>query len=210
MIEKGLRAPDFHLQDQNHQRIELSAFQGTKVCILFLSSITRLDNQAFIISYAKMIDAFSALNVRIIAVCEDSEDILKAESKRLHIPFSLLHDPNQAVRRKYGVWNQKMTFGKPKWITARSSLLIDENGFIYKTFKRAHVEMNVLEVLKLLKRDNERNEWRKLSRRKKERIKREQEQCYHRMVEDSGFFKNDELIDFIEAFQYTENEKMEG
>lgn len=209
MIEKGLRAPNFHLQDQNHEWIELNAFQGTKVCILFLSSITRLDHQAFIISYAKMIDSFSIFNVRIIAVCEDTCDVLRCESKRLHIPFTLLYDPNQRVRKLYGVWIQKMTFGKPKWITARSSLLIDENGFIYKTFKRAHIDKNVTEVLSFLKRDYERNEWRKLSRRTKERLKKEQMQCFPMMVEDSEFYVNDDLIEFMEAFQYTTNEKME-
>lgn len=208
MIEKGLQAPDFHLQDQKNQWIELKAFLGTKVCILFFSSITNLDNQAFIISYAKMADHFSELNVHIIAVCGDSIDILKKESKRLHIPFSLLSDPNQAVRKRYDVWNQKITFGKPHWITSRSSLLINEHGVIYRTYKRAHIEVNVIEVLSFLRRDYEKSEWRKLSRRTKERIKREQAQRQEMMVSDSeNGFGNDDLIEFIEAFQITIKKK---
>lgn len=210
MIEKGLQAPNFYLQDQNKQWIELKAFSGTKVCILFFSSVTSLDNQAFIISYAKMIDYFAAFHAHIIAVCDDSIEVLERECKRLHIPFSLLSDPNQQIRKLYEVWNQKITFGKPRWITTRSALLIDENGVIYKTLKRAHIETSAAEILRFLKHDHEKAQWRKLSRRTKERIKREQALHREIMVADSeSSFGNDDLLEFIEAFQFSKKNKTE-
>lgn len=206
MIDKGLPAPNFKLRDQNNQRIELAAFQGTKVCLLFFSSIEHLDNQAFLISYAKLIDYFTMSGVKIIAVCENTADELHTACKRLHIPFIVLADVHHEVRKRYDVWHQKITFGKARWITARSSLFIDENGIILKTYKRADIETNAVDALNFIKHYNEKAAWRKLSRRTKERLKREQLHQQEWIVEDSeACFGNDDLIEFIKTYNAKNN-----
>lgn len=202
MIEKGLQAPNFILSDQHDQRIVLNAYRGTKVCLLFFSTVTSLDNQAFLINYAKMIDYFTILGIKVIAVCENSTEELRTACKQLHIPFSVLADSNYEVRKRYEVWIRKITFGKERWITVRSSLLIDENGIILKTYKRAAVETNATEVLTFVKHYNDKAAWRKLSRRTKERMKKEQLLYRTALVQDSEMsVGNDDLIDFIQSYE---------
>ncbi len=201
MIDKDLQAPDFYLQDQYEQWIKLSDYRGEKVCILFFSSITSLDNQAFLINYAKRINDFHLFKTDVIAICGDASDELNTICKRLHIPFSILADTDHKVRQCYDVWNQKITFGEIRWITSRSSLLIDETGRVYKTYKRANIETNAADVLEFIQRNNEKAAWRKLSRRAKEKKKREQFR-QNMIVEDNEQRPGQEdLIYFIEDYQ---------
>ena len=203
MIDKDLQAPDFYLQDQYEQWIKLTDYRGEKVCIIFFSSIASLDNQAFIINYAKLINEFNHFKINVIAICGDTSADLKATCNRLHIPFSILADTDHKIRQHYDVWNQKITFGEIRWITSRSSLLIDETGRIYKTYKRANIETNAADVLGFIQRNNEKAAWRKLSRRAKEKKKREQFR-QNMIVEDSEQRPGlEDLIFFIEDYEKT-------
>ncbi len=200
MLAKGQEAPNFYLKDQYDEWIELATFRGRKVFLFFFSSVTVLDNQTHMINYAKQIAWFNQLGVSVIGICESEVTELYEVSSSFHIPYLLLSDADCKVRKLYDVWNKKITFGKERWITARTSLLIDENGRIYKTYKRANIDTNATEVLQYLQHQHEKAEWRKLSRRKKERIRRENEQkamCDPMVADSLGNDYDDDLLTFL-------------
>jgi len=200
MLAKGQKAPNFYLKNQYDEWVELASLRGRKVFLFFFSSVDALDNQTHMISYAKQIAWFNQLNVSVIGICESEVTEIYEVSSRYHIPYLLLSDADCKVRKLYDVWNKKITFGTERWITSRTSLLIDEAGWIYKTYKRAHIDTNADEVLQYLQHQHEKAEWRKLSRRKKERIRREnaQKELREQMAEDSlSQDYNDDLISFL-------------
>lgn len=173
MIEKGQQAINFSLKNQWNTDIELTQFTGQKVFLFFFPAVDSLNDQVHMINVAKEYAHFQQLHVAVLGICGSPVEQLAKQSRRLYIPYDLLSDEDRTVRKAYGVWNQKMTFGTPYWITARSSLLIDETGMVYKTYRRAPIDTNAQAVVAFLRHQYEKAEWRKLSRRTKERLRRE-------------------------------------
>lgn len=168
---------NFRLKNQGNTWTELHELTGHKVFLFFLSDVQTLDNQVHMINYAKEIAWFQRLGVIVIGICGSSVAEIKEQSDRLYLPFILLSDESGEVRKAYDVWNCKITFGTERWITSRTSLIIDEHGMILKTYKRANIERNVYDVLEYLQHLHDKASWRMLSRRTKERIRREQAQA---------------------------------
>jgi len=189
MIGKGQKAPDFCLKNQKGEWTELSMFSGQKVCLFFFSDVDTLNDQLYVINYAKEITRFQDLNVTVIGICGSSVTALAKQSQRLYVPYVLLSDVDGDVRRSYDVWNRKMVFGKERWITSRSALLIREDGIVYRTYKRVNIERHVYEMLAYLQHWQEKEEWRKLSRRTKERIRREQANAQKTADEEKKTFR---------------------
>ncbi len=172
-MEKGQKAINFSLKDQMNMTIRLSDFIGHKVFLFFFSEVNSLNDQVHMINVAKEFTHFQQYHVSVLGVCGSTVEQIIQQSHRLYIPYYLLSDADANVRKAYGVWKQKMTFGKPYWITARTSLLIDETGIVYKVYRRAAVDTNAQEVVAFLQHQYEKDEWRKLPRRTKERLRRQ-------------------------------------
>lgn len=165
------------MRNQGNTWTSLHELLGHKVFLFFISDVNTLENQVHMISYAKRIAWFQALGVIVVGICGSSVPELKEQSDRLYLPFILLSDPDGKVRNAYDVWNCKVTFGVPRWITSRTSLVIGEDGIVMKTYKRANIERNAFDVLTYLQHLHDKAQWRTLSRRTKERIRREQREA---------------------------------
>ena len=62
----------------------------------------------------------------------------------------MLSDENSDVCEKYGVWNEKINFGKKYFGIIRSTFLIDEKGEIIKEWRKVKVEGHVDEIIEEL------------------------------------------------------------
>lgn len=174
MIEKNQMAPNFQLRDQGNNLVSLEGLRGHKIFLFFFPGISSLNDQVHVIGYARQIAWFQRLGIIVIGICGSEEKDLYAQSQRLSLPYLLLSDADATVRKQYGVWVEKAVFGKKRWISARTALFIDESGMIVRTWKRINLESHAYEVLDYFQHLHDKAEWRKLSRRKKERIRREQ------------------------------------
>ncbi len=174
MIAKGSTAADFCLMDQSGQRVCLSFFKGMKVCLFFLPDIQALENQLIVIGFAREYARFQQLGIHVIGICGEDVDTYFIREHGVLVPFPLLSDRNQVARKQYDVWKQKIVFGQARWLTVRSALCIDEKGIVCHTFKRLNIDHGVQDILAFLQHRHDKEEWRKLSRRTKERIRREQ------------------------------------
>lgn len=174
MIEKNQIAPNFQLKDQGNNLVTLSSFRGHKVFLFFFPEINTLNDQVHVISYAREIAWFQRLGIIVIGISGSSVEELYEQTERLFFPFLLLSDQDAVVRKLYDVWHYKAVFGTKRWITARTGLIIDENGVVLRTWKRINLESHAYEVLDYLQHRHDKEAWRKLSRRTKERIRREE------------------------------------
>lgn len=64
-----------------------------------------------------------------------------------HLPFQLLSDTDATVAQSYGVWIEKRLFGKPYQGVERTTMLIDQEGKVYKIWRRIKPEGHAEEVL---------------------------------------------------------------
>lgn len=134
MLKKGDQAPDFMLTDQFGKSIKLNDFRGRKLLLYFYpkagtSGCTR-QTEAVRDALARLHET----GVEALGISPDSADAQKKFSDKLKLTFSLLSDADHVVAENYGVWGEKMLYGKKYTGIIRSSFLIDEEGRIMEAW----------------------------------------------------------------------------
>ena len=74
-----------------------------------------------------MARVYSATGTAFAAAAEDT---WIPRSQQAALTFTLLSDPDHAVHTAYGVWGEKMNYGKVVEGVIRSTFVIDEQGVI--------------------------------------------------------------------------------
>jgi thioredoxin-dependent peroxiredoxin len=66
--------------------------------------------------------------------------------KKLALPFTLLADADHAVSEQYGVWQEKMNYGKKYMGVVRTTFLIGSDGRVTHVFEKVNAAGHAAEV----------------------------------------------------------------
>ncbi|MCI7804399.1 MAG: thioredoxin-dependent thiol peroxidase [Oscillospiraceae bacterium] len=150
MLEVGLKAPDFTLQDKDGNNVSLSDFKGQKVVLYFYPKDNTPGCTRQACAFAANYDAFQEKNVAVIGVSKDSVASHQKFAAKHNLPFILLSDPEITVIQAYDVWKEKKMCGKVSMGVVRSTYVIDENGVIEKVIPKVKPDTNAEEILAYL------------------------------------------------------------
>ncbi len=150
MLEVGMKAPNFTLNDKDGKAVSLSDFLGKKVVLYFYPK----DNTpgctrqacAFAGSYAE----FKNKNVEVIGISKDSEASHIKFAEKYNLPFILLSDSELTAIKAYGVWKEKKLYGKVSMGVVRTTFVIDEKGNIERIMPKVKPDTNAAEILAAL------------------------------------------------------------
>ena len=147
MLETGMKAPGFTLQDKDGRNVSLSDFAGKKVILYFYPKdntpgCTR-QAQAFSTAYEK----FKRMNIEVIDISKDSAASHTKFAEKYSLPFVLLSDPELNAIKAYGVWQEKKLYGKVNMGVVRTTFVIDEQGNIEKIMPKVKPDTNAAELL---------------------------------------------------------------
>lgn len=154
MLEVGLKAPDFTLEDKDLNKISLSNFLGKKVIIYFYSKDNTPGCTRQACAFKSAYDDFKTKDIVVIGISKDSTESHQQFVDKYELPFILLSDPELNVIKLYDVWKEKTNFGKTSFGVVRSTFIINEEGIIEKVFKRAKPDTNPQDILKYLEKQN--------------------------------------------------------
>jgi len=151
MLDVGVEAPDFTLNDGNGAPVTLSSFRGKKVVLYFYPK----DNTpgctrqacAFAASYAE----FQKRGIVVIGISKDSVESHRKFAEKHHLPFILLADPELNAIQSYGVWQEKKLCGKVSFGVVRTTFIIDEAGKIARVMPKVKPDTNAVDILAELK-----------------------------------------------------------
>jgi peroxiredoxin len=123
-VEVGKPAPDFTLEDENGNKVQLRALRGEPVVLMFypfdwLGTCTE--------EMCDMRDrqpAWESTGARIFGVSRDSKYSHKAWKQHLGLSYSLLADLTGDVAKEYGAWNE------PAHRADRMTVVIDPQGIV--------------------------------------------------------------------------------
>jgi peroxiredoxin Q/BCP len=145
-IKVGDTAPNFNLPAQNGENVSLGDFRGQKSVVLYFypkddTPGCTIESCAFRDQY----EVFQAAGAEVIGVSGDSSNSHKNFANKYNLPFTLLSDQGDQLRKQYGATT---AFGL---IPGRVTYLIDKNGIVQYVFDsmfnfKGHVE----EALKTL------------------------------------------------------------
>lgn len=147
MLETGLKAPDFTLNDKDGKPVSLSDFLGKKVVLYFYPKDNTPGCTRQACAFAAAYEGFRAKDVVIIGVSRDSAASHQKFAKKYDLPFILLSDPELQAIQAYGVWQEKKLYGKVSMGVVRTTFIIDEQGNIEKVMPKVKPDTNASEIL---------------------------------------------------------------
>lgn len=150
MLQAGMKAPDFTLNDKDGNPVTLSSFRGQKVVLYFYPRDNTPGCTREACAFAGAYAGFKERQVEVIGVSKDSEKSHAGFAKKHELPFILISDPKLTAIQAYDVWKEKKLYGKVSMGVVRSTYVIDENGVIEKVFEKAKPDTNAQEILDYL------------------------------------------------------------
>ncbi len=146
-IHSGDTAPSFSLKDQTGSIVRLADFKGKKAVVLYFypkddTPGCTVESCTFRDSY----EVFQEAGAEVIGVSSDSPESHAKFASKYHLPFRLLSDEGEGVRKLYGV---SSTLGL---LPGRVTFVIDRQGVVRHVFSsqfrpKKHVD-EALEILK--------------------------------------------------------------
>ena len=150
MLEKGMKAPDFALEDKNGDIVSLSDFLGKKVVLYFYPKDNTPGCTRQACAFAAAYRVFEEKGVAVIGISKDSADSHRKFAEKYSLPFVILSDPELLAINAYGVYREKKLYGKVSMGVVRTTFIIDENGYIEEIMEKVKPDTNASEILERL------------------------------------------------------------
>jgi peroxiredoxin Q/BCP len=147
-LTEGEKAPDFKTKDQNGKVVSLKDFRGKKVVLYFYPED---DTPTCTVEACNLRDNYEDLRKAgfvVLGVSPDDKNKHKKFEEKYELPFTLLEDPEKTIIDAYGVWGEKNMYGRKYMGLFRTTFLIDEEGMIFKIFKKPKSKIHSEEILK--------------------------------------------------------------
>lgn len=157
MLSIGEKAPDFTLPSQTGKEITLSNYLGkTSIVLYFYPKDETRGCTAQACSFRDNYEAFKELGAEVIGISSDDMESHQSFSKKHQLPFILVSDTNNTIRKLYGV---SSTLGL---IPGRVTFVIDKNGIIRHNFSsqfrpRKHIDEAIALLKKIEKEEMEKS-----------------------------------------------------
>lgn len=138
-LQVGDKAPAFDLPAFPGKRVKLSQFKGQNVVLYFYPHD---DTPGCTIEACDFRDSLAQFQKSDTVVLGISTDDVKSHQKfaeKFTLPFPLLADTDHSVAEKYGVWGEKLNFGKKYMGIKRSTFLIGKLGKIVAMWRNVRV-----------------------------------------------------------------------
>lgn len=150
-LKEGDKAPAFTAKDQNGKKVSLADLKGKKIVLYFYPE----DNTpTCTVQACNLRDNYALLKKEgftILGVSPDEEQKHKKFEAKFELPFTLLADPGHQLIDKYGVWGEKLLYGRRYMGLLRTTFLIDEKGRIRKIFWKPKSKQHAEEILQAWK-----------------------------------------------------------
>lgn len=146
MLEKGSKAPDFTLPDQDGNEISFASKKGKWIVLYFYPRDMTPGCTTQACNFQEHLPGFGSLNAEIIGVSKDSIKRHRKFADKYNLEFTLVSDENLELCNAYGVWQQKSLYGKKYMGIVRSTFIIDPDGVIQKVYPKVEVKNHYTEV----------------------------------------------------------------
>lgn len=150
MLNIGMEAPAFTLNDKDGNSVSLSDFRGQKVILYFYPKDNTSGCTKQACAFAAANDEFTKRGAVVIGISRDSEASHVRFAEKYSLPFILLSDPERIAIEAYGVWQEKKMCGKVGMGIVRTTFIIDENGVIENVMEKVKPDVNASQVLEYL------------------------------------------------------------
>jgi bacterioferritin comigratory protein len=150
MLEKGTKAPEFSLPDENGEIRSLADYKGKKLILYFYPKDNTPGCTKQACGFAELYPQFNEKGVEVIGISKDSVASHKKFKDKYSLPFTILSDTELETIKAYDVWKEKKLYGKTSMGIVRTTYLIDEQGIIIEAMDKVKAANNPEEMMDLV------------------------------------------------------------
>lgn len=146
-VKKGSVPPSFTLKDQDGKSVSLSKFKGKPVVVYFYPADETPGCTKQACAFRDSYEKFKKAGAEVLGISGDDVSSHKAFAKKYRLPFTLLADEGNKVRKEWGVPGD--LFGA---LPGRETYVLDKNGVVQLVYNNQfQPEKHIDETLKILK-----------------------------------------------------------
>jgi len=146
-LKPGDKAPSFSGLNENGEKVLLNDFKGKKLVLYFYPKDDTPGCTAEACDLRDNYNRFIEKGYAIIGVSPDSEKKHLKFIEKYDLPFSLIADTEKTVCENYGVWVEKSMYGRQYMGVARSTFIIDGDGFIETIIEKVKTKEHAAQIL---------------------------------------------------------------
>jgi peroxiredoxin Q/BCP len=149
-LEAGQTAPDFTAATDQGS-MTLSALRGRNVIVYFYPKDDTPGCTREACAFHAAEADFSGADAVVIGISKDSAASHGKFRQKYQLGFPLVADTDGKICEAFGVWVEKMNYGKTYMGIERSTFLIDKLGVVRKVWRKVKVDGHAAKVLEALK-----------------------------------------------------------
>ena len=149
-LNEGSKAPDFSVLTDTGEKFKLSSLAGSNVVLYFYPKADTPGCTKEACSFRDELPRLGAVDAVVLGASPDPVKAVAKFKEKYALPFSLLADEDHKVAEQYGVWQEKVNYGKTYMGVVRTTFIIGKDGRIAKIFPKVKVDGHTEEVLSAL------------------------------------------------------------
>jgi peroxiredoxin Q/BCP len=150
LIDEGKKAPAFSLKDQDGKPHKLSDYAGQSVVLYFYPKDDTPGCTKESCDFRDNLVRFNSSKASVLGISILDEQSKAKFAKKYGLTFPLLADADHEIAEKYGVWQEKMRYGRSYMGIVRTTYLIGPDGKVAKRWDKVNVDGHAGEVLKAI------------------------------------------------------------
>lgn len=143
LIEPGKKAPSFALKDQSGQTHRLKDYAGRSLIVYFYPKDNTPGCTQESCEFQSSLGVLTRRNAVVLGVSILDEKSKAKFADKHGLTFPLLADPDHVMAERYGVWQEKMRYGRSYMGIVRTTYLIGPDGKVVQRWDRVKVEGHV-------------------------------------------------------------------
>ena len=146
LIDPGKKAPAFKLMDQAGNVHTLADHAGRPVVLYFYPKDDTPGCTTESCEFQSLLPNFAKSKAAVLGMSILDEKSKAKFAAKHGLTFPLLADADHVVAEKYGVWQQKMRYGRKYMGIVRTTYLIGPDGKVARRWDKVQVDGHAAEV----------------------------------------------------------------
>lgn len=146
-LDRGDRAPDFTLPDQDGEAVSLADFRGRSVVVYFYPADDTPGCTKEACQFNENLEAFAASDVAVVGISPDGADKHQRFRRKHGLELTLLTDADRSVMAAYGAFGEKTLYGKKTVGVIRSTFLVGPDGTVQRAWYNVRADGHAAKVL---------------------------------------------------------------
>lgn len=147
MLKIGDKLPTFSGLNQDGEKVKSSDFKGKKLVVFFYP---QANTPTCTVEACNLRDNYSELEkagYKLLGISADSVKKQKNFHTKYSFPYNVIADENREIIEKFGVWQEKKTFGKTYMGTVRTTFIFDEDGICVRVIDKVKSKEAAAQIL---------------------------------------------------------------